>query len=184
MASKYFKSRAKSSKTIVPAGSKNIFNDPNIDEKYKEAAQTLSMSLLKSGESLLGSFNSNTVNAIPESIVSANDELTRLNDRTIPQSFKVAKNQVDITKNKYLDKINRILSSIKSKVVSGKKNRGSITGYFGKIDPSSGTFYQRIIKYDSQDNPVYDMRVSIDDNLAQTEIEIKITPIKTKVKKT
>jgi hypothetical protein len=175
MASKYFKSRSKNAgKKYVPAGSSKIFNDPNIDEKYKEAANKLTMSLLKSGENLLGSFNASTVNSIPESIIPANNEITRLNDRVIPQSFKAAQAQVSITKNKYLEKINKILRSIEVKVKFGKANKASLINYFGKINPDSGTFYPRIIKYDADGNPRYDMRVAIDNTLGQTELEVRV----------
>jgi hypothetical protein len=174
MASKYFKSRVNSSKTIVPAGSSKIFNDPNLDEKYRELTNSITMSLLKSGEDLLGSFNATTVRSIPESILSPNNEVTRLNDRIIPQSFKTAQAQASITKNKYLEKINKILRSIETKVKFGKANKAALISYFGKIEPGSGTFYQRIIKYDADGNPRYDMRVAIDSTLGQTELEVRV----------
>jgi hypothetical protein len=174
MASKYFKPRNKNGKTIVPAGANSIFNDPNIDTKYKEAAKNLTLSLLKSGENLLGGFNANTVSSIPESIIPANDSLTRLNDRSIPQSFKTATAQVSASKNKYLEKINLIVTSIEKKVKFGKKNKAALISYFGKIETGSGTFYPRIIKYDANNNPFYDMRVSISDSLGETEVEIRV----------
>ena len=177
MASKYFKSRVNSSKTIVPAGSSKIFNDPNLDEKYKELTNSITMSLLKSGEDLLGSFNASTVNSIPESILSPNNEITRLNDRIIPQSFKTAQAQASITKNKYLEKINKILRSIETKVKFGKANKAALISYFGKIDLDSGAFYQRIIKYDADGNPRYDMRVSIDNTLGRTELEVRVSHV-------
>lgn len=177
MASKYFKSRAKSSKTIVPAGSSKVFNDPNVDEKFKEAAQKLTMSLLKSGENILGEFNSTTVKSIPESIIPANDEITRLNDRIIPQISTAATAQTSITKNKYLEKINKILRSIEVKVKFGKASKNSIISYFGKINPETGTFYPRVIKYDADGNPTYDMRISISNTIGETELEIRVSHV-------
>jgi hypothetical protein len=174
MASKYFKPRNKNGTTIVPAGASDIFNDPNIDTKYKEIAEKFQLSLIKSGEGLLNSFNSTTVNSIPESIIPANDSLTRLNDRSIPQSFKTATAQVSRTKNRYLEKINLIVTSIEKKVKFGKKNKAALISYFGKIETGSGTFYPRIIKYDANNNPFYDMRVSIPDSLGETEVEIRV----------
>jgi hypothetical protein len=177
MASKYFKPRNKNGKTILPGNNASIFNDPNIDNKYKELATKLTLSLIKSGENLLNSFNATTVTSIPESIIPANDSLTRLNDRSIPQSFKTQSSQVSRTKNKYLEKINLIVTSIENKVKFGKANKAALISYFGKIDPGSGTFYPRIIKYDANNNPFYDMRVSIDNVLAQTEIEIRVSHV-------
>jgi hypothetical protein len=178
MASKYFKSRALSKNTkYTPAGSSKQFNSPNISEKYTEIVNNLTMSLIKSGEGLLGVFNSSTVNSIPESIIPSNDEVTRLNDRTIPQLFKTASVQTSATKNAYLRKINLILASIRKKIVVEKKNNGSIAPYFGKIDPSSGTFYPGIIKYDANGNPTYDMRFSIDDSIGLTELQVRISHV-------
>jgi hypothetical protein len=173
MASKYFKPRNKNGKTVVPAGASSIFNDPNIDEKYKEIANKFTLSLIKSGESLLNTFNSTTVNSIPESIIPENDGITRLNDRTIIQSFSAATPQISITKNLYLEKINKITRAIEIKVKFTKNKKSSFINYFGKIDQASGTFYPTIIKYDAQDNPVYDMRVSIENTIGQTEIEVR-----------
>lgn len=177
MASKYFKSRAKASKTIVPAGSEKVFNDPNIEEKYKELTQKFTMSLIRSGEDLLGSFNASTVSSIPESVIPANDSITRLNDRIIPQLFKRAQPQVSPSKNKYLEKINKILRSIETKLKFNKSNRNLVIPYFGKINPDSGTFYPRIIKYDANDNPLYDMRVSINNTIGDTEIEVRVSHV-------
>lgn len=177
MPSKYFQSRLKTSKTIVPAGSSKVFNDPNIEEKYKEVINKFQMSLLKSGENILGIFNANTVNSIPESIIPANDSITRLNDRIVSQLFKRAQPQVSMSKNKYLEKINKILRSIEIKLKFNKSNRNLIISYFGKINPESGTFYPTIIKYDANDNPVYDMRVSITDTIGDTEIEVRVSHV-------
>ena len=173
MASKYFKSRVTTSKKITPAGSSRVFNDPNVDEKYKEIINEFQMSIIKSGEGLLGSFNSSTVNSIPESIIPANDGITRLNDRTIPQVFAAATPQVSMNKNLYLEKINKITRSIEEKVKFTKSNKSSFINYFGKVDPSSGTFYPTIIRYDDQDNPIYDMRVTIGNTIGETEIEVR-----------
>ena len=177
MSSKYFKPRNKNGTTVVPGNNASVFNDPNIDNKYKEIAERFQLSLIKSGEGLLNSFNSTTVTAIPESIIPANDSLTRLNDRAIPQSFKTATAQVSRTKNKYLEKINLIVRSVENKVKFGKANKSALIPYFGKIDPASGTFYPRIIKYDANNNPFYDMRVSISDVLGQTEIEVRVSHV-------
>ena len=174
MPSKYFTSRVKTSKTITPAGSSKVFNDPNVDEKYKEVINQFQMSLIKSGEGLLNTFTASTVNSIPESIIPANDSITRLNDRTIPQSFAAATAQVSIAKNQYLEKINKIIRSIETKVKFGKAKKSSLINYFGKIDRDSGSFYTKIIKYDADDNPVYDMRVSIPNTIGETEIEIRV----------
>jgi hypothetical protein len=174
MASKYFKPRNKNGTTILPGNNASIFNDPNIDNKYKELATKLTLSLIKSGENLLNSFNATTVTSIPESIIPANDSLTRLNDRSIPQSFKTQSPQVSRTRNKYLEKINLIVTSIEKKVKFSKKNNSSLISYFGKIDPGSGTFYPRIIKYDANNNPFYDMRVSINNINIVVEAEIEI----------
>ena len=176
MPSKYFTSRAKASKKITPAGSSKVFNDPNVDEKYKEVINQFQMSLIKSGEGLLNTFTANTVNSIPESVIPANDSITRLNDRTIPQTFAAATAQASITKNLYLEKINTIIMSIEIKARFGKKNKASLIDYFGKID-QSGTFRKTIIKYDAQDNPVYDMRVSIDNTIGETEIEVRVSHV-------
>ncbi len=177
MASKYFKSRAKASTKITPAGSSKVFNDPNVDKKYKEVINQFQMSLIKSGEGLLKNFTSNTVNSIPESIIPANDSITRLNDRTIPQSFKTATAQTNMRKNKYLEKINLIVTFIEKRVKFGKSNKSSLINYFGKIDQDSGTFYPKIIKYDANNNPVYDMRISIDNTIGQTEIEVRVSHV-------
>ena len=47
MASKYFKPRIKNGKTIVPGNNADVFNDPNVDTKYKELADKLTLSLIK-----------------------------------------------------------------------------------------------------------------------------------------
>ena len=177
MASKYFTSRAKASTKITPAGSSKVFNDPNISEKYKEVINQFQMSLIKSGEGLLNTFTASTVNSIPESIIPANDGITRLNDRTIPQAFAAATPQVSITKNQYLEKINTIIRSIETLVKFGKSNKSSLIDYFGKIDQTSGSFYPKIIKYDADGNPVYDMRVSITNTIGETEIEIRTSHV-------
>lgn len=177
MASKYFKSRSKASKSIVPAGTSKIFNDPNIDEKFKESAKKLTMMLLKSGENILGDFNSSTVKSIPELIINANDDITRLNDRIVAQTEVTATSQISMTKNRYLEKINKILRSIEVKVKFGKANKNSIISYFGKISPATGTFYPRIIKYDADGNPSYDMRVSISNTIGDTELEIRVSHV-------
>jgi len=177
MASKYFTSRAKASTKITPAGSSKVFNDPNVSEKYKEVINKFQMSLIKSGEEMLNTFTTNTVNSIPESIIPANDSITRLNDRTIPQLFSVATAQASITKNQYLEKINTIIRSIEKKIKFGKANKSSLINYFGKIDPDSGTFYSKIIKYDANNNPFYDLRVSINDVLGETEIEVRVSHV-------
>jgi hypothetical protein len=177
MSSKYFKPRNKNGKTIVPGNNASVFNDPNIDNKYKEIAERFQLSLIKSGEGLLNSFNSTTVTAIPESIIPANDSLTRLNDRAIPQSFKTATAQASRSKNKYLEKINLIVTSIEKKVKFGKANKAALINYFGKVNPDSGAFYQRIIKYDADGNPRYDMRIPIDNNLGITELEVRISHV-------
>jgi len=173
MASKYFTSRAKASKKITPAGSSKVFNDPNVDERYKEVINQFQMSLIKSGEGLLNTFTATTVNSIPESIIPANDGITRLNDRVVPQLFAAPTPQVSATKNQYLEKINTIIRSIETKVKFGKSNKASFINYFGKVDQASGTFYPTIIKYDAEDNPVYDMRVSIGNTIGETEIEVR-----------
>jgi phage tail sheath protein FI len=173
MASKYFKSRAKSSaKTITPASSSKVFNDPNVDEKYKEVINQFQMSLIKSGEGILNTFNSSTVNSIPESIIRANDSITRLNDRIISQSFAAVLAQVSITKNQYLEKINKIITSLEKVVKISKSNKVALIPYFGKIDQSSGTFFPRIIKYDAQGNPLYDMRVGVINSIGDIPIEV------------
>jgi hypothetical protein len=173
MASKYFKSRAKSSaKTITPASSSKVFNDPNVDEKYKEVINKFQMSLIKSGEGLLNTFTANTVNSIPESIIRANDSITRLNDRTIPQVFSTLPPQVSLTKNQYLSKINTMITSIEKLLKIGNKNKVFYIRYFGKVDEASGNFYPRIIKYDAQGNPLYDMRVSITNSIGDIELEV------------
>ena len=177
MASKYFTSRAKASKKITPAGSSKVFNDPNVDEKYKEVINQFQMSLIKSGESILNTFTASTVNSIPESILPANDSITRLNDRVIPQSFAAATAQVSITKNLYLERINTIIRSIESKVKFGKSNKASLIDYFGKIDQGSGTFYSKVIKYDANDNPVYDMRVAISNTIGEAEVEVRVSHV-------
>lgn len=177
MASKYFTSRAKASKKITPAGSSKVFNDPNIDEKYKEVINQFQMSLIKSGEGLLNTFTASTVNSIPESIIPANDSITRLNDRTIPQEFAAATAQVSMTKNQYLEKINIIIRSIEALVKFSKSKKSSLINYFGKIDTTSGTFYPTIIKYDAEGNPVYDMRVSISNTIGEIEIEIRTSHV-------
>jgi len=177
MPSKYFTSRVKTSKTITPAGSSKVFNDPNVDERYKEVINQFQMSLIKSGEGLLNTFTASTVNAIPESIIPANDSITRLNDRIIPQTFAAATAQVSVSKNLYLEKINTIIRSIETKVKFGKAKKSSLINYFGKLDPDSGSFYPKAIKYDADDNPVYDMRVSITNTIGQTELEIRVTHV-------
>lgn len=177
MASKYFTSRVQTSKKITPAGSSKVFNDPNIDEKYKEVINEFQMSLIKSGESLLNTFTASTVNSIPESIIPANDSITRLNDRIVPQSFATATAQVSINKNLYLEKINKVIRAIETKVKFGKSNKSSLISYFGKIDQASGTFYSTIIRYDAEDNPVYDMRVSIDNTIGETQLEVRTSHV-------
>lgn len=177
MPSKYFISRVKTSKTITPAGSSKVFNDPNIDERYKEVINQFQMSLIRSGEGLLNTFTASTVNSIPESIIPVNDGITRLNDRIITQSMAAATAQVSPVKNFYLEKINIIIRAIEIKVRFGKSKKSSLINYFGKIDQSSGTFYPTIIKYDADDNPVYDMRVSIDNTIGDTQIEIRTSHV-------
>jgi len=176
MASKYFTSRAKASKSITPAGSSKVFNDPNVDEKYKEVINQFQMSLIKSGEGLLNTFTASTVNSIPESIIPANDSITRLNDRSIPQTFATATAQVSISKNLYLEKINTIVRSIEKMVKFGKANKAALIDYFGKVD-ESGVFRKRFINYDADGNPRYDMRVSIDNSLGETELEVRISHV-------
>jgi hypothetical protein len=177
MASKYFTSRVKASTKITPAGSSKVFNDPNVSEKYKEVINQFQMSLIKSGEGLLNTFTASTVNSIPESIIPANDGITRLNDRTVPQTFAAATPQVSMTKNQYLEKINTITRSIETLVKFGKSTKVSFINYFGKVDPTSGTFYPRIIKYDADGNPVYDMRVSIVNTIGEIEIEVRVSHV-------
>lgn len=177
MPSKYFTSRIKTSKKITPAGSSKVFNDPNIDERYKEVINQFQMSLIKSGEGLLNTFTATTVNSIPESILPVNDGITRLNDRIVPQSSAAPTPQVSPARNFYLEKINIIIRAIETKVKFGKSNRSSLINYFGKIDQISGTFYPAIIKYDAEDNPVYDMRVSIDNTIGETQIEVRTSHV-------
>lgn len=177
MASKYFTSRAKASKKITPAGSSKVFNDPNVDERYKEVINQFQMSLIKSGEGLLNTFTTSTVNSIPESIVPANDSITRLNDRVIPQSFATATPQASITKNQYLEKINKIIRSMELKLKFTKSKKSSIIDYFGKVDQYSGTFYPKIIKYDIEGNPFYDIRISIENTIGETEIEVRVSHV-------
>jgi hypothetical protein len=82
-----------------------------------------------------------------------------------------------MTKNQYLEKINTITRSIETLVKFGKSTKVSFINYFGKVDPTSGTFYPRIIKYDADGNPVYDMRVSIVNTIGEIEIEVRVSHV-------
>jgi hypothetical protein len=175
MPSKYFPTRALPSGTkYTPAGSSKVFNDPNVDEKYKEVINQFQMSLIKTGEQMLNTFTASTVKSIPESIIPANDDITRLNDRTIPQSPKAASPQANRVSAKYLEKISKIAGLIERKTLSSKAKNGLSSRSFGKIDADSGTFYPGIIKYDENNNPFYDMRISINFTLGEIEIKIKV----------
>jgi len=180
MSSKYFKTASKTFAKFVPPGSKKIIADPNVQEKYVEAQKELTMALIKSGQNLLMSFNSETVSAIPEKILAPNSEITRLNDRTVYK--RPVKPQLrNLTKLGYNEKANKIISSIYRKVNVRNNNKAVILKNYGVSVGSTGSiFYPFIIYYSPSDiNGSMDLFIKdVEDQVTSVAYVFKLESLK------
>lgn len=160
MPSKYFSpSKVKKDKKVKAATS-SLSKDQVLPDDISKAVQkkidALTMKLFANAEDLLGSFNASSVDNIPDDVIENSAEFTYFGEITIPQRYNAPDSP---TFNPTIaSEASVIIESIIAKLGQTTNDIVNATQYYGRLN--GNVFTQKIIRYDEQGNPYYDLRIT------------------------